>query len=133
MKKSFAFLTVALITLTSFAQTPTEPDLYIYEYKDVIDTLRADSMLKAYHAELHVKLTEATTKPWVEEIAIIDKLIDYETSGTKIVEDNVWQYLIRKSKERRQDKDEKTIGKRKVPKGFTSDVLLPRKSHLQAL
>ena len=133
MKKSFVLLTVSLIALSVFAQNQTEPELYICEYKEVTDTLRADSILKAYHAELHVKLTEATTRPWLDEITIIDKLIEYETSGAKIIEDNVWKYLMRNSKERRQDKDEKTIGKRKVPKGFTVDVLLPRKNNLQSL
>ncbi|MBQ7664744.1 MAG: hypothetical protein IJS43_05935 [Bacteroidaceae bacterium] len=133
MKKTFVLLTVSLLALSLFAQNQPEPDLYICEYKEVIDTLLADSILKAYHAELHVKLTEATTRPWLDEIAIIDKLIEYETSGEKIVEDNVWQYLMRKSKERRQDKDEKTISKRKMPKGFTGDVLLSRKNHLQSL
>ena len=133
MKKTFVLLMVSLIELSLFAQNQTEPELYICEYEEVIDTLRADSILKAYHAELASKLTEAKTRPWVDEIAIIDKLIEYEMSGAKIIEDNVWQYLARNSKERRQDKDEKTISKRKVPKGFTDDVLLPRKNHLQSL
>lgn len=98
----------------------------------VVDSAKADSIYNAYLAELRTKLIEAAARPYLNEIAIIDKLMDYEQSGAKIAEDDVWHYLVRLSKERRQDKDEKTISKRKVPKGFTNDVLRPRKKKLQA-
>ena len=119
-------------SVAASAQNQTEPDLYIYEYKMAVDSAKADSIYNAYLAELRTKLIEAAARPYLNEIAIIDKLVDYEQSGAKIAEDDVWRYLVRLSKERRQDKDEKTISKRKVPKGFTNDVLLPRKKKLQA-
>lgn len=136
MNANHKMLVLAAITtmhVSTMAQNQWEAPLYIYEQKEVVDSARADSILNAYQVELRAKLIEEQTRPWVDEIATIDKLTTYEESGTKIAEDDIWKYLGKQAYARRQEKDAKAISKRKVPKGFSIDVLVPRKKELQKL
>lgn len=140
MKK--AIYTLGLMLAFSFAasaQTHTEPDLWIYEYKEVIDTAKADSIVAVYNAEYNatakVEALRTFAAPIEEEIAEIDKLIALEESGKRIDVDNnrsTYFTLVRfaNSNPNVSEKEMKTVTKGKVPKGFTEKVLLPAKAEL---
>ena len=144
MKK--AIYTLGLMLTLSFAasaQNQTEPDLWIYEYKEVIDTAKADSIVAAYNAEYNttarVEALRTFAAPIEEEIAEIEKLIAYEESGKKIDVENTTErhtYImlikLAESNPNVTEKERELVGKRKVPKGFTEKVLLPAKAERQA-
>ncbi|MBP3763569.1 MAG: hypothetical protein J6I49_06810 [Bacteroidales bacterium] len=143
MKKAIFTLGLMLaFSVATSAQSQTEPDLWIYEYKEVIDTAKADSIVAAYNAEYNatarIEALRAFAAPIEEEIAEIDKLMSYEESGkkleTELYKNSTFFVLVRlcKGNPNVTDKELKTVNKGKVPKGFTEKVLLPAKSELQS-
>lgn len=130
------------LSVAASAQNQTEPDLWIYEYKEVIDTAKADSIVAAYNAEYNAaaraEALRAFAAPIEDEIAEIDKLIAHEESGKKLeteqYHNSTFLELIRlcNNNPNVTEKEMKTVNKGKVPKGFTNKVLLPAKAELQS-
>ena len=123
------------------AQNANSPDLYIYEYKNVIDTAKADSIVAAYNAAYNenakAEARRAYAAPLEAEIADIDRLIEFEASGKKMevgYQNSAWVKLAQLANRNSNvtEKEKKTIGKGKVPAGFTDKVLLPAKAELQS-
>ena len=143
MKKAIYTLGLMLaFSIAASAQSQKEPDLWIYEYKEVIDTAKADSIVAAYNAEYNatarIEALRAFAAPIEEEIAEIDKLMSYEESGkkleTELYKNSTFLVLVRLAKGNSNvtEKEMKTVSKGKVPKGFTEKVLLPAKAECQA-
>lgn len=134
--KAISFFIAGLTLYTpAMAQEYAEPDLYIYEYQEVTDTLKADSIYNAYKATLKEKMKQAWAEPAVKMIAEIDQLMEYETSGGKIAtSDPLFSRLLLCARDNKDvtEKELKTVSKGKVPKGFIDKVLKPARAHLQA-
>ena len=130
------------LSVAASAQNQMEPGLWIYEYKEVIDTAKADSIVAAYNAEYNAaaraEALRAFAAPIEDEIAEIDKLIAHEESGkkfeTELYHNSTFLVLIRlcHNNPNVTEKEMKTVNKGKVPKGFTNKVLLPAKAELQS-
>ena len=130
------------LSVAASAQNQMEPGLWIYEYKEVIDTAKADSIVAAYNAEYNTAARAealwAFAAPIEDEIAEIDKLIAHEESGkkfeTELYHNSKFLELIRlcHNNPNVTEKEMKTVNKGKVPKGFTNKVLLPAKAELQS-
>lgn len=130
------------LSVAASAQNQMEPGLWIYEYKEVIDTAKADSIVAAYNAEYNTAARAealwAFAAPIEDEIAEIDKLIAHEESGkkfeTELYHNSTFLELIRlcHNNPNVTEKEMKTVNKGKVPKGFTNKVLLPAKAELQS-
>lgn len=89
MEKAIYTLNLMLaLSVAASAQNQMEPGLWIYEYKEVIDTAKADSIVAAYNAEYNAaaraEALRAFAAPIEDEIAEIDKLIAHEESGKKL-------------------------------------------------
>ena len=143
MKKAFYTLGFMLaFSIAASAQNDMEPDLWIYEYKEVIDTAKADSIVAAYNAEYNATARAEALRtfaaPIEEEISEIDMLIAYEENGKKLeterYHNSTFIVLIRlcNNNPNVTEKEMKTVNKGKVPKGFTDKVLLPAKAELQS-
>ena len=134
LRTSVVLLTFLAANLSLWAQHE-EPDLWIYEYKEVVDSVKADSLYDAYKVTLKERMTKAWAEPVVKIISAIDALMDYENSGSKIEPSNyLFRQLLRLAQNNKAvtEKELKTIAKGKVPKGFTDKVLIPAKAQLQA-
>lgn len=143
IKKAIYTLNLMLaLSVAASAQNQMEPGLWIYEYKEVIDTAKADSIVAAYNAEYNTaaraEALRAFAAPIEDEIAEIDKLIAHEESGkkfeTELYHNSKFLELIRlcHNNPNVTEKEMKTVNKGKVPKGFTNKVLLPAKAELQS-
>ncbi len=125
-------------SIAASAQNQTEPDLWIYEYKEVIDTAKADSIVAAYNAEYNATARAEALRTFAAPIAEIDMLIAYEENGkkleTELYHNSTFLVLIRlcNNNPNVTEKEMKTVNKGKVPKGFTDKVLLPAKAELQS-
>ena len=134
LRTSVVLLSLLAANLSVWAQQE-EPNLWIYEYKEVVDSVKADSLYDAYKATLKERMTKAWAEPVVKIISAIDALIEYENSGNKIEpSNNLFRQLLRLAQNNKAvtEKELKTIAKGKVPKSFTEKVLIPAKAQLQA-
>ncbi len=134
MLRTSVVLLLFLVANFSLWAQQEEPDLWIYEYKEVVDSVKADSLYEAYKATLKERMTKMWTEPVMNIMTAIDALMEYEKSGNKIEPSNyLLHHLFRFTKNKEvTEKERKSIHKGKVPKGFTEKVLLPTKAQLQA-
>ena len=133
MKKIISLI-ISLMTLASYAQSQKNPELYIYEYKEVVDSVKADSIYAAYTATLKDRLAQAWAEPAKKIIAEIDQLMAYETSGEKIeVSSPLFRRLLICANNNKEvtEKELKGVAKGRMPRGFTEKVLKPVRKELQ--
>jgi len=134
--KRLVFLFFAMImACISFAQIQTENDLWVFESKEVVDSVKADSLYEAYKSTLKERMRNVWAEPIIKIITAIDALMEYENSGNKIELSNyLFRHLLRLAHNNKDvtEKELKIVSKGKVPKGFTDKVLAPAKAQLQA-
>lgn len=126
-------------TIAAVPLSAQNDDLWVYETKQVIDTLKADSLCAAKNVEYNAKQQEQDFKIYKgridAEIELIDQLMVAEREKITIVD----KFKLREKlnelcvgNENVTKKDMKAIQNFKVPKGFTEKVLQPAKDSLLA-